>query len=64
MSRHRTVTPDPGLVTPESLMEASRSAGVLGTGGSWGSSHTRDSWIVLAIGILRWYKQYRYWGSR
>ena len=29
VSRHRTFTPDPGLVNPESFMEDSRSAGVL-----------------------------------
>ena len=28
-SRHRTVTPDPGLLNPEYIMEPSRSAGAL-----------------------------------
>ena len=35
--RHRTVTPDPGLVNPESFMEASRSAGALRSSNSFSS---------------------------
>ena len=40
--RHRTVRPDPGLLNPESFMEASRSAGALMCDTFWETEMSKE----------------------